>query len=218
MKTIIFYDTETTGLPLFKEPSEHPGQPHIVQLAAELCEEETGKTLGAMNLIIRPEGWVMSPEALETHGISEEYAASVGVPARAAMDTFLELWTNADVRCAHNETFDARLLRIAIMRCAYWSMEAMQTSAGEVAFADYWKQGESFCTQTNSTKILNLPPTEKMMAKRMTGPKSPNLGEAYYHFTGKVLDGAHDAQVDIMACKAVYYGIKKHHADALAAA
>jgi DNA polymerase-3 subunit epsilon len=217
MKTIIFYDTETTGLPLFKEPSEHPGQPHIVQLAAELCEEETGKTLGAMNLIIKPEGWVMSPEALETHGISEEYADRVGVPARAAMDTFLELWTNADVRCAHNETFDARLLRIAIMRCAYWSMEAMQTGAGEVAFADYWKQGVAFCTQTNSTKILNLPPTEKMAAKRMTGPKSPNLGEAYYHFTGKVLDGAHDAQVDIMACKAVYYGIKQHHA-ALAAA
>lgn len=216
MKTIIFYDTETTGLPLFKEPSEHPGQPHIVQLAAELCEEETGKTLGAMNLIIKPEGWVMSPEALETHGISEEYADRVGVPARAAMDTFLELWTNADVRCAHNETFDARLLRIAIMRCAYWSMEAMETDAGEIPFSDYWKQGQSFCTQTNSTKILMLPPTDKMVAKRMTGPKSPNLGEAYYHFTGKVLDGAHDAQVDIMACKAVYYGIKKHHA-ALAA-
>jgi len=214
MKTIIFYDTETTSLPLFKEPSEHPDQPHVVQLAAELCVEETGKTLGAINLILKPEGWKMAPEALETHGITEDLAERFGVPPRAALDAFLELWCNADLRCGHNEPFDARMLRIAIMRCAYWSMEAMQTGAGEVSFADYWKAGPAFCTQTNSTKILNLPPTERMVAKRMKGPKSPNLGEAYYHFTGKVLDGAHDAQVDIMACKAVYYGIKRHLAEA----
>lgn len=218
MKTILFYDTETTDLPKFKLPSEDPTQPHITQIAAELCEEETGKTLGAISLLLKPEGWVMSAEALATTGITEEHADLYGVPAKVALDAFLELWTNADIRCAHNETFDARILRIAIMRCTYWSMEAMQTSAGEVPFSDYWKAAPSFCTQTNSTKILNLPPTEKMMAKRMTGPKSPNLGEAYYHFTGKVLDGAHDAQVDIMACKAVYYGIKKHHAAIAAAA
>lgn len=214
MKTIIFYDTETTGLPLFKEPSGHPDQPHITQIAAELCVEETGEVLGSMNMLIRPEGWTIPEELQALTGITMDRANRFGVPAKAALAAFMELWCNADLRCGHNESFDARIARIAIMRCAYWSGEAMQTGDGEIPFADYWKAAPSFCTQANSTKILNLPPSEKMAAKRMKGPKSPTLGEAYQFFTGQALDGAHNAQVDIMACKAVYYGIKQHLATA----
>lgn len=214
MKTIIFFDTETTGLPLFKEPSEHPDQPHVTQLAAELCIEETGETLASMDMLIRPEGWTIPEELQALTGITMDKAERFGVPSKVAMDAFMEMWCNADTRCAHNEPFDARIMRIAIMRSTYWSGEAMQTSAGEVPFADYWKAAPSYCTQTNSTRILMLPPTEKMVAKRMKGPKSPNLGEAYRHFTGLELIGAHNAANDIMACKAVYYGIKKHLAEA----
>lgn len=214
MKTIIFFDTETTGLPLFKEPSEHPDQPHVTQLAAELCIEETGETIGAMNMLIQPEGWTIPEELQALTGITMEKVERFGVPSLVAMNAFLELWCLADLRCAHNEPFDARILRIAIMRSTYWSGEAMQTGAGEIPFADYWKAAPAFCTQTNSMRILMLPPTEKMVAKRMKGPKSPNLGEAYKHFTGLTLEGAHNAQNDIMACKAVYYGIKKHLAQA----
>ena len=47
MNTAIFFDTETTGLPLFKEHSEHPSQPHIVQLAACLVDLDTRKTIAA---------------------------------------------------------------------------------------------------------------------------------------------------------------------------
>ena len=30
---LLMFDTETTGLPLWKDPSDHPDQPHLVQLA-----------------------------------------------------------------------------------------------------------------------------------------------------------------------------------------
>jgi DNA polymerase-3 subunit epsilon len=214
MKTIIFFDTETTGLPLFKEPSEHPDQPHITQIAAELCIEETGETLASMDVLIRPENWTIPEELQALTGITMDRAERFGVPAETAMAMFMEMWCNANLRAAHNEPFDARIMRIAIMRSAYWSMEAMQTGTGEVPFADYWKAAPAFCTQTNSTRILMLPPTDKMKAKSMPGPKSPNLGEAYKHFTGLELVGAHNAKNDIMACKAVYFGIKKYLAEA----
>lgn len=44
MKTALFYDTETTGLPL----SEHPDQPHIVQLAAILVDLDTRREIASM--------------------------------------------------------------------------------------------------------------------------------------------------------------------------
>lgn len=212
MKTIIFYDTETTGLPEFSKPSSDPCQPHVTQLAAELCVEETGETLGSMNLLIKPEGWTIPQELQEMTGITMDRAEKFGTLMHIAMHAFISLWKSADLRCAHNEPFDMRMIRIELMRHEHFSMETVGHGHGfALPFADYWKRAPAFCTQSNSTKILKLPATPKMHAAGRHGPKSPNLGEAYKHFTGKELEGAHNSQVDIMACKAVYYGIKEHN-------
>ena len=212
MKTIIFLDTETNGLPNWGVPSSDPSQPHVTQLAAELCVEETGETLMAMDMIIRPDGWEIPQELQELTGITMERAMREGRPAGEVMATFFGMWSGADLRAAHNESFDMRMLRIEIMRDPFLSMQAV----GGIPFADYWKSAPAYCTQGNSVKICNLPPTPKMVAARRKGPKSPNLAEAYKFFTGEDLVGAHDAKVDIMACKAVYYGIKRHLALATA--
>ena len=59
-----------------------------------------------------------------------------------------------------------------------------------------------------STPILKLPPTERMLAAGRTHFKSANLSEAYKHFTGNELVGAHSALADVQACMAVYFAIK----------
>lgn len=199
MNLSLAYDTETSGLPLWDKPSEDPAQPRIIQLAADLFDDETGNTLAGMNLIIKPDGWTIPAEIEELTGITNEMANLVGVPIGAALDMFLDLWGRASLRVAHNESFDMRMVRIEIMRSPY-SQE----------FADHWKAAPAFCTQGKSTKIINLPPTPKMIAAGRKHAKSPNLGEAYEFFTGKKLEGAHNAAVDLAACKEVYYGIKKH--------
>lgn len=206
MKKILFYDTETSGLPLWSQPSEHPNQPRVVQLAGLLCNEETGEELQQMNMIVRPDGWTIPDQVAAVHGITTERALAEGLDAGHVLEHFLELWSEADRRGGHNESFDMRMLRIEIMRSPVFSIRAV----GELSFADHWKQAPAYCTQTNSTKIVNLPPTPKMIAARRLGPKSPNLGEAYEFFTGQKLEGAHDAMNDVRACKAVYYGIKTH--------
>lgn len=216
MKTILFYDSETSGLPLWNLPSEHPDQPRVVQLAAELCDEATGETLQQMNMIILPDGWTIPDDVAAVHGITTERALAEGVAADLVVSNFIEMWTEADLRAGHNESFDMRMVRIELMRHARYSGEVVLGEAGDVPFADYWKKAPAYCTQGNSVKILNLPPTEKMRKAKRFGPKSPNLGEAYQFFTGKPLEGAHDAMVDVRACKAVYYGIKAHQAQAAA--
>ncbi|MEM5405806.1 3'-5' exonuclease [Paraburkholderia unamae] len=205
MKPILFYDTETTGLPLWSEPSEHPDQPRITQLAAELCDVDSGRVLAFMDLLIKPDGWTIPAELEQLTGITNELAQDFGVPIVAALDLFLDLWERAELRVGHNETFDMRMLRIEIMRSTYGH-----------DFADRWKAAPAFCTQGNSVKIINLPPTEKMIRAGRNHAKSPNLGEAFEFFTGKKLEGAHNAAIDLAACKAVYFGIEAHRAQAAA--
>ena len=198
MNTAIFYDTETTSLPLWNEPSEDPRQPHLVQLAACLVDLDTRETISSMDVTVRPDGWVIPDDVAAIHGITTEHAKRVGISESLAVEMLLELWTCAGLRIAHNESFDARIIRIAMMR------HGLEIGRDP----DQWKAGKAHCTQILATPILKLPPTQRMIAAGRRHYKSANLGEAYRHFTGKELAGAHNAMVDVEACKTVYFAIK----------
>lgn len=204
MKPILFYDTETSRLPLWREPSNHPGQPHITQLAAELFDADSGRTLAFMDLMVRPTDWDIPADLEALTGITNDLAQQFGQPIQHVLSLFTAMWSDAELRVAHNESFDQRMIRI----------EATRVLGAEHGFHEDWKAGDVFCTQANSVAILDLPPTAKMLAAGFNKPKSPNLGEAYEFFTGKRLEGAHNAAVDLAACKAVYFGILAHRAKA----
>ena len=193
----LFYDTETTGLLNWAAPSEDPSQPRITQLCAELVDDDTGEVYAVLNTLIQPDGWTIPADLEALTGITTDKARAVGAPMAAVLPMFVHLWQRCDVRIAHNESFDMRMVRIELMRHTDLS-----------GLADPWKAGKAFCTQVKSTPILKLPPTEKMIAAGRNHHKSANLGEAYRHFTGNELEGAHNAAVDVAACKAVYFALK----------
>lgn len=195
----LFFDTETTGLPLFSEPSEDPRQPHIVQLAALLVDLDSRKVHASIDLTVLHDGWVSEPKALAAHGITPEMAAAVGVHEWTALALFCQLWKRADLRIGHNEQFDARIVRIGLHRFAN---EIHSTTSDE------WKAGKAECTQLLSTPILKLPPTPAMRAAGRNHHKSANLREAYRHFIGQDLVDAHSAFADAKACMDVYFAIK----------
>lgn len=192
----LFYDNETSGFPEFNKPSEDPGQPHIVQLAALLVDLDSSRIIHTLDVIIRPDGWTIPDEAIKVHGITTEYADQVGVSEKIAVAMLLELWDTAETRVAHNEAFDARIIRIALMRHANQQV------------ADEWKAARAECTQVLSTPIVKAAPTDKMRAAGRHHYKSANLREAYEFFTGRPLVDAHTAMADCMACYEVYKAIK----------
>lgn len=205
MNQAAFFDTETTGLPDFKAPSESEHQPHIVQLACALVDLNSRQITESMDVIIRPDGWVIPAEVPAIHGITHEMAMDVGIPEKAAVEQFLELMRdyNADVmdppfhfRIAHNESFDARIIRIALLR--YFGQE----------LADKFKAADSYCTMRAATPIVKAPPTDRMKAAGRHHFKNPNLGECVRHFFDRDLDGAHNAMVDVQACMEVYFAIQ----------
>lgn len=192
----IFYDCETSGLPLFDQPSEHPGQPHIVQLAAALVDLDTRETVASLDVVVRPDGWTIPDEVAAVHGITTEHAAAVGIPEFLALSLFLELW-GGRTRIGHNEPFDARIIRIA------------QHRAGELeSDLDRWKAGTAECTARLATPIVKRPPTAKMLAVGRKHYKTASLGEAVQFFTGKPLENAHSAMADVLGCMDVYFAIQ----------
>jgi DNA polymerase-3 subunit epsilon len=194
---ILFYDTETTGLPDFKAPSDAPHQPHIVQLAAILIDPVTRIERAIVDLIVKPDGWTIPDEVAVIHGITTETATSCGVPEQAAVALFIALKAQTAIEVAHNVSFDRRIMRIAMLRMglARDEVEAMEG-------------GESYCTMRSSTSIINLSPTARMTAAGFSKPKPPKLSECVKHFFGEDLEGAHNALNDVRACARVYFHLQ----------
>lgn len=197
MKLALFYDTETTGLPDFKQPSEAPHQPHVTQFGARLVDLDTREIHGTLDVIVRPQGWTIPDDIAAIHGITTEKALAVGVPEPLALRMLLDMWECSEVRIGHNESFDARIVRIAQHRYGLAESELVA-----------WKGGTAQCTQIASTPILKLTPTEKMLKAGFNKNKSANLGEAFEFFTGRPLQGAHSALIDVDACMAVWFAIQ----------
>ncbi len=201
---ILVYDSETTGLPLWDKPSDDPGQPHIVQLAAVLVDPLTRQHVAAIDLIVKPEGWTIPAEVAAIHGITTERASRVGVPEVDVLGIFNALHRVANLRVAHNESFDMRILRIAYKR--FHGPEP----------ADAWKVAPAACTAKLATPHCKLPPTDRMKAVGRNHFKTANLSEAYQHFTGEEFVGAHSAMTDVLGCMAVYWAIMDLQKDAAA--
>lgn len=199
---ICVYDTETSGLPLYKQPSDDPAQPHLVEISAGLYDLETENLVATFHSIVRPDGWVIAPEVAAIHGIDQERALADGRPEADVVEDFLLFARRAALRVAHNEAFDSRILRIAIKRYQ-----------GEAA-ADAWSEAPSRCTAQMSTKLVNLPPTEKMLAKGMNFPKTPSLTECLKHFFDEDSgEEAHAASYDRHGCARVFFHVRRLQPD-----
>lgn len=189
---ILFFDTETTGFYQDRLPVDHQDQPHIVQLAAQLCDDNGNPTAG-FSVIIDP-GVEIPERAASVHGITTEKAIQFGISAQSALSLFVHLYQRSDLIVAHNIKFDKAILETGISRY-YGKPKPLDRKP-------------IFCTMEAATPIVNLPPTERMLAAGFNKPKAPKLEECIKHFFDETLEGAHDAMVDVIACRRVYFHLK----------
>lgn len=105
-RTACFFDTETTGLPLFKEPSEHPGQPHIVQLGACLVDLDSREVLSTLDVMIKPDGWLIPDKVDAIHGITTEKAAGFTKFKSANLREAYLHFTGRELQNAHSALAD----------------------------------------------------------------------------------------------------------------
>lgn len=179
---VLAFDTETTGIPEYSIPSDDPVQPHLVELAAILYDMSEGRQIGSMHARIKHGDW-QDNGATAIHGLYPEILERTGVEESAALGMFLTLSEIADIRVAHNLTFDERIIRIALKRYGH--------------DADAWKAShDRYCTMQNATKKYNMGKWPKLM----------NLHEM---LIGTGFSGAHSAFDDASACLRCFLAMTK---------
>lgn len=193
MPLILVFDTETTSLPNYKDPSEGEGQPHIVEIAAQLVDSDTLQVVEAMNTLVKPvddKPWIIAPEAFDAHKLTMEMLMDAGIPEDQMLEQFMAMYDRCSLRTAFNTTFDNRMIRIAQKRYMPTAEDIMEE----------WKSNKDryYCTMIHSARVM--------------GGKWPKLHEAVKFFFDREHVDAHRAQPDMLAASDLYFELQRRQA------
>lgn len=179
---LLFIDTETTGLFDYSRPADAPGQPRLAELCGILTDM-AGVVIEEKTVLIKPDGWTLSPELTAINGLTTEMCAERGVPVREALD-----WLAAQMlRCRNilgfGINFDLKVARGEFRRA---DMD------------DLYPLGEArkICIQQMARKVTALPKN-----------KTPKLTEAVQIILHEEFKDAHGAREDTVAAMRVYFAL-----------
>ena len=176
----LFFDTETTGLPVMDNISAElcPGNwPRLVQLSWILTDD-CGNVLKEMNKYVIPEGFAIPAEAVAIHGISTAYARYWGERLERVLHVFNKSLRMADYVVCHNSWFDTNVIIGEMIR--------------ENISCDMHKKVH-ICTMLSGTDLCAI-------EYGWYGEyKWPKLQELYYELFHKYFDDSHNAMADVRA-------------------
>lgn len=192
---ILFYDTETTGLPKASVPFDSPEQPHITQLGFIL--DVNGHDAIVVDSLILPDNWPIQKDsgtgigkiASDITGITEEMCYADGIPIADAVEMFILAAENADLIVCHNTSFDVKLMSMEYARLRP-DVPPKTVLCGR----------PTLCTMKISTDVCRIGKKDGRV-----GYKWPKLIEAMKFFFDEELENAHSAIVDIKATRRVFY-------------
>ncbi len=179
----LFFDTETAGLPKrWDVPlSDLDNWPRLVQLGWVLCDRER-REVSVDCRLVRPVGFEIPPDAIERHGITNEYAFEHGEDLTGVLADFFQVMAKATLVVAHNVAFDEKVIGAEFLRAG---MEHQMPTK------------QQRCTMTEATQFCGL--------KNRHGFKWPRLSELYQKLFATDFDNAHDALADSRACQRCFY-------------
>lgn len=200
MKVLVF-DTETTGLPIGRNPSvaDVDKWPHIIQLSFILYESDTVDMIICKDHIIKLDDSVdISPESVRIHGITRSQSMRKGIDIREALDDFNTALNQADCVVGHNISFDKRMVMAESNRLHIPQYFTNNNGYGK----------KEYCTMKNSIVLCQI---EAVGRNGKTYYKYPKLHELHQHLFTSYPNGTHDSMGDVLICLRCYGYIEHNH-------
>ena len=183
----LFFDTETTGLPLdWKAPADDlDNWPRMVQ-AAWILHDDGGNEISDRSYIIRPEGFVIPAAAALVHGITTQRALDEGCELAGVLRELGEAIAAADYLVGHNIDFDEKIVAAEFLR---HGMDNILVGKNKI------------CTMKSATKYCAI--------ESRYGYKWPKLSELHYELFRTGFAEAHNAAADIRITAKCYWEMKR---------
>jgi DNA polymerase III epsilon subunit-like protein len=189
---IIFFDTETTGLPKDRNINallQRDNWPDLVSISWIVYDGE--ERVSKESYIIRPQGWSIPADVAKIHGITDEIAHERGESLRDVLRAFTMALRSCNYVVAHNMKFDRNVLHAAYK----WRLNADPR--------EFWSYKAEICTMILSKNELRLP---SKYPKPNDPYKMPRLDELYEAtFRAKAPAGAHSADRDTEVLVAIFW-------------
>jgi DNA polymerase III epsilon subunit-like protein len=196
--TTLFFDTETTGLPIDRRVPALQNEvnwPQLVSLSWSLWNASVACVKRA-SYIVRPQGWTISEKSIAVHGITQEKAEAEGLPLADVMAEFRADIMRSNRIVAHNMEFDKNV----VFHAFAWHLKKDPRR--------FWPPMENeFCSQTKAKGELKLP---FAYAKSYSNPndpyKLPGLDELYTAtFNEPAPPAAHSSSRDVEVLEKIYW-------------
>jgi DNA polymerase III subunit epsilon len=186
---LLFFDTETTGLPKYSAETDIVKWPRVVQLAWSLYDKEGNRKI-SNNAIIYPTDYTIPQDAAKIHGITTERAKAEGISLHKVLPQFNSDVEKSSTVIAHNLDFDLPSINTEFLRCKL-----------ETALL----KKQKFCTM-KTPKIISYC---ELPSPSGRGYKWPTLTQLHLRlFETEFLD-SHNASADVEACAKCYFELRK---------
>ena len=190
--TTLFFDTETTGLPIDRRVPALQNEVNWPQLVSLSWSLWTGECVKRASYIIRPQGWKISAGSIAVHGINQEKAEAEGSPLADVMAEFRADIMRSNRIVAHNMEFDKNV----VFHAFAWHLKKDPRR--------FWPPMEhEFCSQTKAKGELKLP---WPYSKPSDPYKLPGLDEVYTAtFNEPAPPAAHSSSRDVEVLEKIYW-------------
>lgn len=184
--SILFFDTETTGLPLRNNLTRELSNPEdfekyqnarLIEIAYKIV---SATDILSSSTLVKNE--TLKIDNTSIHGISTELALKHGKDISELLDEMLEDLNTYDVQkiVAHNVEFDFNIL---LAECYRYNKQDFIKKLSNI--------NEKYCTMKESYKFFNF-------------KKFPKLSELYEYLFKKTFQNQHTALSDCDACMKCY--------------
>jgi DNA polymerase III epsilon subunit-like protein len=190
--TTLFFDTETSGLPIDRRVPALQNEinwPQLVSLSWSVWVSED--CVKRVTYVIRPRGWVISDKSITVHGITQEFAEKNGSDLGEVLMEFRADIMRSDLIVAHNMEFDKNV----VFHAFAWHLKKDPRR--------FWPEAAEFCSQTTAKGELKLP---WAYAKANDPYKMPGLDEVYTAtFNEPAPPAAHSSARDVEVLEKIYW-------------